>query len=212
MLAPEPPLDDWLAEIDALASRSAGFFSGRAVLLDVAAMGLDRDGLAALLTALGERQIRIMAIEGFSQGDLGLGMPPVVSGGRETAVETDERKPSAQPAPRIATLVLDHPIRSGQTISYPDGDVVVVGAIGSGAEVVAGGSIHVYGTLRGRAIAGSIGNAHARIFCRKFEAELLAIDGLYVTADGMDPDLRGRPAQVWLDGETVMMAALDLPA
>ena len=71
--------------------------------------------------------------------------------------------------------------------------MTVVGSVASGAEVVAGGSIHVYGTLRGRAIAGSTGNADARIFCRKLEAELLAIDGLYRTADDMEPRI-SRPA------------------
>jgi septum site-determining protein MinC len=107
------------------------------------------------------------------------------------------------------TLLIDAPIRSGQTVTYPQGDVIIVGAIGSGAEVVAGGSIHVYGALRGRAIAGTTGSANARIFCRKLDPELLAIDGLYLTADGMNPLLRGKAAQIWLSGETMMMAALD---
>jgi len=74
---------------------------------------------------------------------------------------------------------------------------------------VAGGSIHVYGALRGRAIAGSTGNARARIFCRRSEAELLAIDGWYRTADDMDENLRGRPIQAWLENDAVMVAALD---
>ena len=76
-------------------------------------------------------------------------------------------------------------VRSGQTIEFPHGDVTVIGSVGSGAEIVAGGSIHVYGSLRGRAIAGCTGNGKARIFCRKFEAELIAIDGLYKTADDL---------------------------
>jgi septum site-determining protein MinC len=113
-------------------------------------------------------------------------------------------------APRPApSLLVDHTVRSGQSILYPEGDVVVVGSVGSGAEVIAGGSIHVYGALRGRAIAGSMGNPQARIFCRKLEAELLAIDGLYHMADDTEPQLRGRPVQVWLSGETMMFSALD---
>jgi septum site-determining protein MinC len=74
--------------------------------------------------------------------------------------------------------------------------------------VVAGGSIHIYGALRGRAIAGSTGNSAARIFCNKLEAELIAIDGLYRTAEDMDPQYRSRPIQAWLEGETMAMAAL----
>ena len=80
---------------------------------------------------------------------------------------------------------------------------------GSGAEVVAGGSIHVYGTLRGRALAGAAGNSRARIFCRRIEAELVAIDGYYRTAVNLDAKLRERPVQAWLAGETLMIEAMD---
>jgi septum site-determining protein MinC len=108
-----------------------------------------------------------------------------------------------------ATLLLDEPIRSGQSIFFPDGDVTVLGSVGSGAELIAGGSIHIYGTLRGRAMAGSQGNARARIFCSKIEAELLAIDGHYLTADLMDKRLRDRPVQAWLEGNAVRITTLD---
>ena len=108
-----------------------------------------------------------------------------------------------------ATLLIDRPVRSGQSVFFPAGDVTVIGSVASGAEIVAGGSIHVYGTLRGRAMAGSAGNSQARIFCRKIEAELLAIDGLYKTADDMEEGLRGRAIQAWLEGDALMMAALD---
>ena len=103
------------------------------------------------------------------------------------------------------SLLLDSPVRSGQCIVHPEGDVIVVGSVASGAEVIAGGSIHIYGTLRGRAIAGSR-DARARIFCRKLEAELLSIDGLYMVADDMPAHLRGQQIQVWLDGDSMMMA------
>ena len=73
----------------------------------------------------------------------------------------------------------------------------------------AGGSVHVYGALRGRAVAGFTGNPGARVFCRRLEAELVAIDGVYRTADDMDAALRGRPVQAWLDGDSIVMAALD---
>ncbi len=106
-------------------------------------------------------------------------------------------------------LLLDTPVRSGQSVVFPAGDVTVIGSVASGAEVIAGGSIHIYGSLRGRAMAGSAGNARARIFCRKIEAELLAIDGLYKTADDIDESLRSRPVQAWLEGDALMMAAFD---
>ncbi|TGU29210.1 septum formation inhibitor MinC, partial [bacterium M00.F.Ca.ET.152.01.1.1] len=92
----------------------------------------------------------------------------------------------AEPAqPSAGTLMIKAPIRSGQSVFHPHGDVIVLGSVASGSEIVAGGSIHVYGTLRGRAIAGSEGNTSARIFCRKNEAELLAVDGWYTTAEEM---------------------------
>jgi septum site-determining protein MinC len=111
----------------------------------------------------------------------------------------------AAPSQQPNSLLLDSSIRSGQCIVHPEGDVIVVGSVASGAEVIAGGSIHIYGTLRGRAIAGSR-DARARIFCRKLEAELLSIDGLYMVADDMPTHLRGQPIQVWLDGDSMMMA------
>jgi septum site-determining protein MinC len=105
-------------------------------------------------------------------------------------------------------LQLENPVRSGQSVVFLDGDVTVIGSVASGAEIVAGGSIHVYGTLRGRAIAGAVGDARARIFCGKLEAELLAIDGLYKAADAMDERLRGQAVQVWLEGDVLKTAPL----
>jgi septum site-determining protein MinC len=108
----------------------------------------------------------------------------------------------------LSSLVLHEPVRSGQSIVFPEGDVTVIGSIASGAEVIAGGSIHVYGALRGRALAGSIGNSAARIFCRKLEAELLAIDGIYKTADDLPAELRGQAAQLWLENDAIMASRL----
>ena len=107
------------------------------------------------------------------------------------------------------SLLLDQPVRSGQSIIFPDGDVTVLGSVGSGAEIVAGGSIHIYGTLRGRAMAGVNGNPAARIYCQKIEAELLAIDGYYQTAEEIDASLRNRPAQAWLEGGVMKITPLN---
>ena len=100
-------------------------------------------------------------------------------------------------------------MRSGQTISFPEGDVIVVGSVGSGAEIIAGGSIHVYGALRGRAIAGAAGDGTARIFCQDLDAELLSIDGHYRVAENFDGALRGRPVQARLDGLRMALSPLD---
>ncbi len=122
----------------------------------------------------------------------------------DSARASRRRRPAAAKT-TPTSLLIDSPVRSGQSIIFPEGDVTVVGSVASGAEIVAGGSIHVYGTLRGRAIAGTMGNGRARIFCRKLEAELLAIDGLYQTAEDMDAQLRGRPSRSWLDGDAIMI-------
>jgi hypothetical protein len=87
----------------------------------------------------------------------------------------------------------------------------VIGSVSSGAEIIAGGSIHVYGTLRGRAIAGTSGDQTARIFCQDLDAELLSIDGRYRVADNFDPKLRGRPVQARLDGLRMALVPLDYP-
>ena len=103
---------------------------------------------------------------------------------------------------------MTEPIRSGQSLFFPDGDVTIIGSVASGAEIIAGGSIHVYGTLRGRAMAGTMANSTARIFCRKLEAELVAIDGYYTTAEDLDPALRGKAVQFWLEDEALKVGTL----
>ena len=118
----------------------------------------------------------------------------------------EPEKPEVKPPP--TSLLLDSPVRSGQSIIFPDGDVTVVGSVSSGAEIVAGGSIHVYGTLRGRAMAGVNGNSSARIYCHRMEAELLAIDGYYQTAEEIPDALRDRPVQALLDGNVMRIAPL----
>jgi len=109
----------------------------------------------------------------------------------------------------VAPLVVNSAVRSGQTIYYPEGDVTVVGSVASGADVIAGGSIHIYGALRGRAFAGAEGETQARIFCRHLDAELLAVGGVYLTADEMGANVRGQPVQAWLEQESIRIARLD---
>ncbi|MER0238433.1 septum site-determining protein MinC [Fulvimarina sp. MAC8] len=133
---------------------------------------------------------------------------PLHSKAADTAAVAEKAKPApatvvAAEASQLPSMVIDRPVRSGQSIIFPEGDVTVVGSVSSGAEIVAGGSIHIYGTLRGRALAGSVGNSNARIFCSKLEAELVAIDGLYKMPDDLDAGLVGQAVTIWLDGETI---------
>ncbi|TYR34374.1 septum formation inhibitor MinC [Mesorhizobium microcysteis] len=222
-LTPELPLADWLARLDDLAARSAGFFLRRPVVLDVDGLDIDRNQLRELVEQLGSRNVRVMGIEGARPSMLAADLPPAMADGRPASdFEAPEKAEaeeggaavpvvpaaSAEPGRAVPSLVVTQPVRSGQSLIFPEGDVTIVGSVASGAEIVAGGSIHIYGTLRGRAMAGTMGNASARIFCRKLEAELIAIDGYYKTAEDMEPDLRGRAVQIWLDGETIAAGTL----
>ena len=211
VFSPVVPVIEWLSDIDATLARSPGFFVGKPVVLDLSAVDLSRPAISHLLLSLEKRNIRVLGIEGVDGSVLASNMPPLLAGGRSCVVPQpgpEKAEAVAVPVPP-SSLLLDHPIRSGQSIVFPDGDVTVVGSVSSGAEIVAGGSIHIYGALRGRAMAGVNGHTSARIFCQKIEAELLAIDGFYQTADDIDDALRGRPAQAWLQGSTMRITALN---
>lgn len=224
-LSPELPVEDWLARLDDLAARSAGFFLGRPVVLDIENLEITKPQFNELLAELGKRNVFIMGIEGARPSLIGPGVPPAMKGGRpapdfdaptadaaiEAAAEPMDKPAAPQRLPRhsVPSIIVREPVRSGQSVIFPEGDVTIIGSVASGAEVVAGGSIHIYGTLRGRAMAGSVGNAAARIFCRKLEAELLAIDGLYKTAEDMDDKIRGQAVQFWLEGDAIMAETLN---
>ncbi|MFC0152480.1 septum site-determining protein MinC [Xanthomonas dyei] len=114
--------------------------------------------------------------------------------------------PAARPAPG---RMQRNAVRSGQQLYAENCDLTVLNTVGAGAEVIADGSIHIYGTLRGRALAGAQGNPDARIFCRDFHAELVAIAGHYKVLDDVPMDLRGKAVQVWLEQDQIKIAALD---
>ncbi|PWK72845.1 septum site-determining protein MinC [Aminobacter sp. AP02] len=211
-LVPEAPLDEWLRSLDGWVENSPGFFAGRPVVLDLNVLKPEPGEVADLVSQLTERGIRIYAIENKAVDAMGPDLPPLLIGAREAVIEEAPVEPASPPEPEeplpSTTLIVEAPIRSGQSIFHPDGDVIVLGSAGSGSEIMAGGSIHVYGALRGRAFAGAWGNRKARIFCRKNEAELLAVDGWYRTAEDMESSSRGMPIQAFLDEGGVVVAAL----
>ena len=213
VLSPEPPLGDWMAALDGQIAKSAAFFDAKPVVLDCGLLTADEDGLAELVPALLERGIRLIEIEGADPewpATADWTWPRGYSGGRAIgAIEIPEVAPPPPPDPSLASLVVDEPVRSGQAVSFADGDVIIMGSVASGAEVSAGGSIHVYGTLRGRALAGVGGNRAARILCRRMHAELIAIDGFYMTADDMPAERVGQSIQARLDGESLVLLPID---
>ncbi|MDR3510400.1 MAG: septum site-determining protein MinC [Caulobacteraceae bacterium] len=217
IIAPQPPLGPWLGALDAQMRRAADFFADRPIVADLAALDAGEGQPAAVeaLDALAARDLRLIGVEGIDPALLAgtrWARLPTILQGREVKREigAGAASPAAPAAPPPApSLLIDRPVRSGQSIVFEHGDVTVVGPVASGAEVIAGGSIHVYGALRGRAIAGLKTGEAARIFCRRLEAELVAVDGLYRTAEHWGAELQGCAVQVWRDRGTLRLSALD---
>lgn len=106
--------------------------------------------------------------------------------------------------------IITQPVRSGQQIAALQGDLVVLSAVNPGAEIIAGKNIHVYGALRGRAVAGVHGYSEACIFCRYFDAELVAIAGQYQLNEDFDPSLKGKAVHIFLEKDRLIMRPFDL--
>ncbi len=123
---------------------------------------------------------------------------------RKQPIHAEDAPPAAHTAQRHEGGA----VRSGQQIYARDRDLVVTAAVANGAEVIADGSIHVYGSLRGRAMAGAQGDEGARIFCSEFRAELVAIAGHYRVFEEIPKDLEGQPVQCWLDNGKLLIARL----
>lgn len=219
-VAPQPPIMDWLSALDVSLERSESFFAGQHVALDLSAVNLSSTAIGQLVANLEERNIRILGIEGVDPAKWQVGLPPVLRSGRgvriseppEVVAPVTLAPAVTPPAPQNqqpASLMIEDPVRSGQSVVFNEGDVTILGSVGSGAEIIAGGSIHVYDTLRGRALAGATGNTRARIFCHRVEAELLAIDSQYKTADDIEDRLRHGPAQAWLENGKLQVSAMN---
>lgn len=138
--------------------------------------------------------------------------PGVATQLEPAAASLPAKTPAAAPksaSPNGPGLMQFTPVRSGQQVYADNRDMTVLSTVGAGAEVIADGSIHIYGPLRGRALAGAQGNEDARIFCREFHAELVAVAGHYKVLEDVPAELRGKPVQVWLEKGELKLAALD---
>ena len=225
VVAPEPPLEVWLSALDAQLATAPDFFAGRPVIADLTATHADTadaEPVLAALSALSVRGLKLIGVEGVDAAlldDTLWARLPTSLRGKEAPREVrrvvrQTPPPRGAPAVSPCSLVVDRPVRSGQSIVFEAGDVTVIGSVASGAEVVAGGSIHVEGPLRGRAIAGVRVGESARIFCRRLEAELVAVAGLYRTADDWAADaesaaLHGRPAQVRCEAGALLLEPIE---
>ena len=208
----EGPADrSMLADLDAQLRQTPRFFADAPLVIDLEhALGqVSPEDLLGLIEHLRFRNVSVFAVQGGSReqkaaaATLGLislptgGDGPAKGLGREEAPAPAPPPDPVKPANRLVTT----PVRSGQTIVAEKGDLTVVGPVGSGAELIAAGSIHIYGPLRGRASAGVFGDEDARIFCQDLDAELLSVAGLYRTSESLEPAIRRRAVQVFLEGD-----------
>ncbi|KGJ05297.1 septum formation inhibitor MinC (plasmid) [Paracoccus versutus] len=205
--------------LEARLNQTPLFFDNAPLVIDLEqAEGLDRaQDLLHLTAELRRRKLSVFGIQSGTPAqaqaaaEAGLISLP---GGRDAALERVSRQgsrpePAPAPAPKEpANRLIAQPVRSGQTVFADRGDLIVVGSVSSGAEVIAAGNIHIYGRLRGRALAGVNGDDSARIFCHALDAELLAIAGLYRTSENLGADTPRHYVQVYLQGEVLRIESL----
>ena len=205
-----------------------GFFDNDPVLIDLAPVREAPEPIdfAAITGALRRHSTLPVAVRGGSATQmaaaraLGLAAAPDAPPARAEAPTREVREVVREvvhevevvrevPMPGPGTVVVDKPLRSGQQVYARGADLVVMAVVSFGAEVIADGNIHVYAPLRGRAIAGARGNTEARIFSTCLEPQLVSIAGIYRTTETELPaDVRGKPAQVRLDGEKLIIEPL----
>jgi septum site-determining protein MinC len=215
-----------------------GFFQDAPVVVDLSALeGTDEDGqegpreevsleeLAAILRELKVVPIGVRSLrESRRQAARAAGLAMIRGGKRTTKVrevgaepaserrgESDRNKPREREERESfppGSLVLRTPLRSGQVVYAEQCDAIILAPINAGAEIIADGNIHVYASLRGRALAGAHGNEEARIYCKSLDADLVAIAGCYLRADEIPEKFRGKPAQIFLENGNLMVAEL----
>ncbi len=187
--------------------QAPGFFNNTPVVIDLENVvesqdGWDFSGLSEALRGYGMVPVGVRNGSAELQAAARLAGFPVLPESRSAG---SAKKPDrADPAPARSRIV-NQPVRSGQQIYAPDGDLIVVGTISAGAEVIADGNIHVYGALRGRALAGVKGDLEARIFCQSLEAELISIAGRYRISEQIDTSDRCKAVQIHLAGDRLMI-------
>ncbi|MDE2149521.1 MAG: septum site-determining protein MinC [Gammaproteobacteria bacterium] len=198
------------AQLQALAQQMPQAVAGMPVVIDADAATDLRALLAAVREvgmqplAVGEGPLAQMArilrvaVVSADTGKPAAERPPAAGAGRAV-------KPDLPPASRVGTRIVTQPVRSGQQIYAEGGDLVVLAAVSAGAEVIADGCIHVYGRLAGRALAGARGDETARVFCRKLDAELIAIAGIYAVSEQINDGPRGVSAQAYLQDGRLMI-------
>lgn len=207
----DPDISAIVAQLKDFARQMPQAVKGMPVILE-SDTPLEIGGVIAAMREVGMQPLAV-ADGPLAESASNWGLPVVApdSGSRAaraSAPTAPEPAGDATPA-RRPTRIVTEPVRSGQQIYAAETDLVVLNTVSAGAEVAADGCVHVYGALRGRAMAGARGDTAARIFCRRFEAELVAVAGVYAVAEQMQGELRGKPAQVELAAGKLKIGRLD---
>lgn len=218
-------LDEIAASLDQQVNKGGGLLRELPVVLDIDVQIIDVEGLLAVLrkqhvTVLGayrtaasmEAAVRRAGLPVILEKTPARSTPKPPKDEPEEAATPAPAPAPAAPAPAamqtVETRMVTTPVRSGQRIYARNSDLIITAQVSAGAEVIADGCIHIYGSLRGRALAGAQGDEAARIFCRDLQAELLAIAGRYKVAEDIADDVRGRPVQIRLDGDKLCIDPL----
>lgn len=210
-----PDVDAIAQQLDAKIELAPDLFQNFPVLLDFEALADDAQpafDIARLNWLLRDRSVIPVGIRGAGNiltgiaAGVGLG---AVSLGGSPKRSREQVKEESTPTP-ATTLMIRQPVRSGQQIYAQGGDVIVLSTVSPGAEVLADGNIHIYGALRGRALAGVRGDTAARIFCQHLDAELVSIAGHYCLSDSIEEWRRGNPVQIFLDNDNLVIENLQV--
>ena len=210
------------AILDELTGRVASaplFFQRTGACLDLTVLGRDPqlEEMRAVIDAVRRAGMLPVGLVGGSAAvellSAALGLPVLAPFRSQTQVAPIvQPAPIAQPAeraePGIPALIQHQPVRSGQRLYARSRDLVVTSTVGAGAEAIADGCVHVYGSLRGRAVAGARGETSARVFCQEFRAELVSVAGVFRVFETLPPELAGKPVQAWLDGDDLRFAPI----
>lgn len=219
-------LDELAARLDQQVNQGGGLLRELPVVLDLNVQIIDVDGLLDLLrkqhlAVLGAYRTAASMEAAVRRAGLPVVLDrtsarnaPAPAAAAAPAPAPAPAEPAAEApaapaqAPAVATRLISTPVRSGQRVYARNSDLIVTAQVSAGAEVIADGCVHIYGSLRGRAVAGAQGDESARIFCRDLQAELLAIAGRYKVADDISDDMRGKPVQIRLEGDKLCVDPL----
>uniref|UniRef100_UPI004055F482 septum site-determining protein MinC n=1 Tax=Candidatus Electronema sp. TaxID=2698783 RepID=UPI004055F482 len=213
-------LDELSAQLAEKVRQAPDFFHNAPVVVSLRELDEDEElDLALLIRIVRERGFLPVGITGGPErlkkraAAMELAALAARAGGRPLAEEPEVKEAAAEassvPAPpQEVSRIITEPVRSGQSVAVSQGDLTVLASVGSGAEIAAPGSIHVYGALRGRAFAGCGGSQTARIFCQKLEAELVAIAGVHLVSEDFPASLRSKAVQIRLHGGRLHITAL----